>query len=108
MPNLRALPFLFSVSLLAGCVNSAEIPNTSLIYNNFHLDGEFNRNNSAQPVVRARGCLKMIGIFVAWGDAGAGHIASENGIRRIARIDFSYFSVLGVYHAYCTDVYGEK
>jgi hypothetical protein len=42
-----------------------------------------------------------------WGDAGAGSIAMKNNIKKIATIDHSTLSVMGLYLNYCTIIRGE-
>lgn len=105
----RALIIVALLTLTPGaCANWEEIPHESVIYNNMRIDGDFNPANSAKAIISGRGCIRMVIGMAAWGDAGAGRIAYDSGIKRIARIDHHYFSVLGVYNSYCTIVYGEE
>ncbi len=107
MNKNRRLLVCCAVLAFAGCANWAEVPHESVLYNNMRIDGDFNPTSSAKATLSGRGCIRMVIGMAAWGDAGAGRIAHDNGIKRIAWIDHHYFSVLGVYNVYCTVVYGE-
>jgi hypothetical protein len=70
--------------------------------------GEYNPANDVKSVKTAEGCQHSILYLIAFGDAGAGSIAKNNKILRIASIDHSTISVFSVlYRSYCTIVTGE-
>jgi TRL-like protein family len=64
-------------------------PTSGFIYTKNAFPGEFNSNNNVSVNKRAIDCQKSIFAIVAWGQAGAGRIAFENKIQRIATIDHS-------------------
>ncbi|TGK18980.1 TRL-like family protein [Leptospira fluminis] len=75
-------------------------------YNKF--PGEINSSNNVPSMKKAEGCQRNILGLVTWGSAGAGQIAMDNHISRIATIDHStaYF-LFGIYRNYCTILAGE-
>jgi TRL-like protein family len=82
-------------------------PTHGLIFTQNKFPGEFNQNNDVIPSKRAEGCIHYFLFLAMWGDAGAGSIALQNKIKKIATIDHSTISVIGLYGNYCTIVRGD-
>jgi hypothetical protein len=82
-------------------------PTHGLLFTQNKFPGEFNQNNDISPTKRAEGCLHHFFFIAMWGDAGAGSIAMKNNIKKIATIDHSTLSVMGLYLNYCTIIRGE-
>lgn len=71
-------------------------PVGGLLFTNNDYAGEVNPDSSIPIIAEAKGCqFSIMGIFSV-GDSSAGQIASNSGIRRIATIDHSIFSVLHI------------
>ncbi|AXR69436.1 TRL-like family protein [Leptospira mayottensis] len=94
----------FSI-LLSNCATG---PVQGFIVTVTTFPGEINRSNEVPTAKKVEGCAHNVLNLVTWGDAAAGQIALDNKISRIATIDHSTFSVLGlIYNNYCTIVSGE-
>ncbi|KPZ76917.1 MULTISPECIES: TRL-like family protein [Leptospira] len=88
--------------------NCATGPQQGMLVTSTTFPGEINRSNEVPTAKKAEGCAHNVLYLVTWGDASAGQIALDNKISRIATVDHSTFSVLGlVYSSYCTIVSGE-
>ncbi|EMM98892.1 TRL-like family protein [Leptospira noguchii str. 1993005606] len=88
--------------------NCATGPQQGILITTTTFPGEINRSNEVPAAKKAEGCAHNVLYLVTWGNAAAGQIALENKISRIATVDHSTFSVLGlVYSNYCTIVNGE-
>ncbi|MBP7284666.1 MAG: TRL-like family protein [Leptospiraceae bacterium] len=86
--------FLVLVFLLV--LNCASGPVGGLLYTNTEYAGEVNPDSSIPILAEAKGCqISVLGIFSV-GDSSAGQIAMNSGIRRIATIDHSIFSILHI------------
>ncbi len=89
----------------AGC---AVGPVNGLVFSSTSFPGEINPANDVSPKKSGQGCERMFLGLIAFGNAGAGDIANENGIKRIASVDHSTTNFLQiVYSSYCTIVQGE-
>jgi hypothetical protein len=78
------------------------------LYTNIVFPGNINPENNVPAEISAEGCQYSYFALFAYGDAGAGSIASANKIVRISTIDHSVMSVFGIsYRRYCTIVTGE-
>ncbi len=103
----KTLILLFSTFII-GFYSCATGPTHGFIFTNNDFPGEFNPNNDVKAVKSAEGCQHAILGLVTLGDAGAGQVAKDNKIERIATIDHSTISFLtGIYRSYCTKVTGE-
>jgi len=71
--------------------------------------GEYNPANNVVARKSGKSCEHVILGLVGYGTAGAGQIALDTGIQRIATIDHSTLSILNgvIYTSYCTIVWGE-
>jgi hypothetical protein len=88
--------------------NCAIGPTHGFIWTDTRFPGEFNTENNIQSKKFGKGCLVNILGLVSFGNAGAGRVARENGISKIASIDHSFTGVLyPIYGRYCTIVGGE-
>lgn len=89
MNRLLFILFLFYFNCASGPVGG-------LLFTSTEYAGEVNSDNSIPIIAEARGCqISLLGIFSV-GDSSAGQIASNSGIRRIATIDHSVFSILHI------------
>ncbi|MBK8395098.1 MAG: TRL-like family protein [Leptospiraceae bacterium] len=78
------------------------------LFTSTKFPGEYNPANDVQAVKSAEGCSHSILYLFGFGNSGAGQIAKDNKILRIATIDHSTFSIFSiVYRNYCTIVSGE-
>lgn len=99
------LTLLLVMGLGAGC---AVGPVHGFLFTSNKFAGVANNNTAIGSAKKAEGCQHFILGLVAFGDAGAGSIANQNGIKKIATIDHATLSVLTVvYNRYCTLVAGE-
>ena len=118
MKNNRVLNNKLLQNLLRVCIVSTLIfflsscavgPVSGIIFSNTKFAGEYNAKNDVEVNKTGEGCQHMFLWMVAVGDAGAGFVAFENGIKRIATIDHSAFNILmGAYSRYCTIVSGSS
>ena len=92
--------------LLTGCVNIKEIPYPGLIYSKYNIPGNFSLDNKITANRKAKSCIKMILGLAAFGEAGAGKIAKDNQMEKIAWVDHEFMNVFLIYTRYCTIVYG--
>ena len=94
--------------LILGFYSCATGPTHGLLFTNNDFPGEFNPNNDVKATKSAEDCQRSFLGLITFGNAGAGIIAKENKIERIATIDHSTVSILtGIYRSYCTKVAGE-
>ncbi len=94
--------------LLASGAGCAIGPVNGVLVTVNQFAGEFNPANDVAFAKEATGCQHLILGLVSFGTAGAGSIAKQAGIKRIAIIDHSTINVLQiVYSRYCTTVVGE-
>ncbi len=107
------MKFLLYFFLIYGITGCAVGPTHGIIVTSTSFPGEFHTMNDVRPEKTAKGCIHTILFGIAsWGDAGAGSTAYRNGIKRIAYIDHSTFSLFSfytyfLYKNYCTIVTGE-
>lgn len=98
--------FILVLSLLFG--NCMIGPVDGVIFTKTEFAGEFNLNNDVKATKTGTGCQKSFVGLVSLGDSGAGSVAKQNGIKKIATIDHTTMTILiGLYREYCTVVYGE-
>jgi len=82
-------------------------PVGGLIFSNIEYAGELNSDQSIPIIAENRGCQYSILHLISFGDSGAGSVANKKGIRRIATIDYSHFSLFHfVFVRNCTIVTG--
>ena len=91
----------------SGCVSINEVPYAGILYSNHKFAGNYLLTNNVKPLKAERSCLRMYLGLVAVGEAGAGKIAAERGINKIAWIDHEFFNIFFFFARYCTIVYGE-
>ncbi|RHX77745.1 TRL-like family protein [Leptospira yasudae] len=103
----KIILLLITVSFAALLSNCSVGPLHGSWFTNVNFPGEINTSNNVASVKKAEGCAQTILHLVSWGEAGAGQIALDNKISKIASIDHSAFNVLGIYKSYCTIVSGE-
>ncbi|MCB1321887.1 MAG: TRL-like family protein [Leptospiraceae bacterium] len=105
-PGLVFISLLcIGITSLTGCV-IGPVHGIGATYVNF--PGEFNPQNDVAMEVEAMGCQHQILGLIAFGDAGAGEIALDNRIERIAIIDHQAVNLWsGIYTRYCTIIVGE-
>lgn len=101
------LRFYFFI-LLVSLSHCAIGPTHGIIWTETRFPGEFNTENTIVAKRFGTGCLTSVLGLISLGDAGAGGVARENGISRIATIDHSFTAILfPLYGRYCTIVGGE-
>lgn len=77
-------------------LHCASGPVGGLLFTYNEYAGEVNPDNSIPSIAEAKGCqISLLGLFSV-GDSSAGQIAFNSGIRRIATIDHSVFSILHI------------
>ncbi len=83
-------------------------PVNGLLFTENLFPGEFNQANDVKSDKKGEGCITQVLFLAMWGDASAGGVAMENGIKRISHIDHRTLNAgLGTFSRYCTIVYGE-
>jgi TRL-like protein family len=83
-------------------------PVGGLLFASSKFPGDINPANDVPSAKTGQGCQHYILGLIAFGHAGAGQIAQDNGILRIATVDHSSMSILHVfYNQYCTIVSGQ-
>jgi hypothetical protein len=103
--KLRVLLFITAI-LLANCATG---PTMGALFTSINFPGEINPENNVKSTKSAKGCQYSILGLIGFGDAGAGSIASKNEIIKVATIDHSSLSILGItFRNYCTIVSGES
>lgn len=106
MKRITLVFFLLSVLFITNCAIG---PTHGFLYNSTKFAGTFNPENNVKSVKEAKGCQFTILYLFSVGDAGAGSVASKNGIKKIATIDHSTLSIFtGLFRNYCTIVIGEE
>lgn len=107
MGRLRRFGLLSAAMTL--CLNGCAVgPVNGILFSMNSFAGKFNPANDVPMTRSAKGCQHQILGLVAFGNASAGRIAREAGIKRIAIIDHSTINVLQfAYGQYCTRVVGE-
>lgn len=99
---------LVALSFSVFLSNCATGPQQGILVTTTTFPGEINPSNNVPIAKKAESCAHNVLYLVTWGNASVGQIALENKISRIATVDHSTFSVLGlVYSNYCTIVSGE-
>ncbi len=100
--------FWISLVFVGFFTKCAVAPTHGFFYTDTKFPGEFNPSNDVPPVRSAKGCqYSILGLF-AFGNSGAGEVAKNSEIRRIATIDHSFTGVLfPVYGKFCTIVTGD-
>lgn len=79
------------------------------LFTSITFPGLINPENNVKVNKTAKGCQYSILGLVGFGNAAAGSIAFENGIIKVATIDHSSLSILGItFRNYCTIVSGEQ
>ena len=98
---------LFSLTLLLA-TNCASGPVGGLLFSNIKYPGATN-GADIKSNAQAEDCIyNVLGLF-GFGNSGAGQIAKDNKISRIATIDYRSLNVLvGVFRMQCTVLTGEK
>ncbi|MCC6274819.1 MAG: TRL-like family protein [Leptospiraceae bacterium] len=100
----RFLIILFTIFL----ANCAIGPTHGLLVTINKFPGEFNPGNDVSSTKSATGCQHSILGLIAWGSAGVGRIAKDNGILRVSTVDHSTLNILSVvYSNYCTTIWGD-
>lgn len=111
MKNFTKSRVAFCVGLLVLMLTGGACavgPVHGFLFTSNKFAGVANQNTAITSAKKAEGCQHMVLGLVAFGDAGAGSIANQNGIKKIATVDHSALSVLTlVYSRYCTLVSGE-
>lgn len=100
------------VALAAFHTQCAIGPNHGVLFTQTKFAGDINPANDVVSAKTGEACMHYVLNIVALGQAGAGDAAQAGGIKRIATIDHSAFSVLSFYGIapyaqYCTIVAGE-
>ncbi|GBF50967.1 TRL-like family protein [Leptospira ryugenii] len=105
---MKKTVILLFLTIFLGFYSCATGPTHGLIFTYNDFPGEFNPNNDVKAIKSAEGCQHAILGLFTFGDAGAGQVARDNKIERIATIDHSTISVWTLaYRSYCTKVTGE-
>lgn len=103
--RIAIITVVLAASALGNCAMG---PVNGILFTSTSFAGEFNPANDVPFAKEATGCQHMILGLAAFGTAGAGKIAMDAGIKRIALVDHSAMHVLTiVYGRYCTRVVGE-
>lgn len=102
---IKKLLFAIMAMSLVGCA-SVQSPVGGLLY----LDAKGGVTTSGLPVgaVKGEACATSIMGLVGTGDASIKAAADSGGISRVAVVDHTSWSILGVYSKYCTVAYGVK
>lgn len=101
---MRLLFFSFIFFFLIHCAIG---PVSGGLFTYTRFAGETNPSNDIPSTKTVVGCQHSFLLLFSFGDASAGQIAYEKGIKRIATIDHSTFNILHiVYNRYCTIVQG--
>jgi len=101
----KALFLVLNCLFLTSCAIG---PVHGILFTSNRFAGETNPEGDVASVKTARGCQTQILGMAATGNSGAGQIAYNAGIKRIATIDHSTVSILMfVFSRYCTIVTGE-
>lgn len=88
---MRVLLAIIILFLFTGCASG---PVSGLVFTYNHYAGEQNPDTTIPATVEFEGCqYSLLGLF-SFGDSSAGSAAQDNGIRRIASIDYSVLSIL--------------
>ena len=97
---------IFTIFLFQSC-SVGPVGGVLFVYNKF--PGEFNTANDVPATKSGKSCNHKLLMLLSWGEAGAGQIAYDNQIRRIATIDHTTLNILSIlYQTYCTVVYGSE
>ncbi|TGK22030.1 TRL-like family protein [Leptospira fluminis] len=100
---------LLCFALLFSTLNCASGPVSGLLYSKTGFPGTINEDPGVKRELRAEGCIHNFLTLISIGNAGAGEIAFQNGITRVALVDHSSLQILTVlYRNYCTIVVGDK
>jgi hypothetical protein len=104
--QITLLTFLFT---FIGCAIG---PTHGILFTSTKFAGEFNANNDVKVTKSGEGCMHHILSLITFGNTGAGQVAKDNSIERIATVDHSTLSILSfsyysLYRNYCTIVSGE-
>lgn len=83
----------YMIGLIFFLISCASGPVGGLIFSNIDYAGEINPDSSIPAFAENRGCQYSILGLISFGDSGAGSVANKKGIRRIAAIDYSHFSL---------------
>jgi hypothetical protein len=106
--KLKYFHLIFVIALSLSISHCAFGPTHGVIWTETKFPGEFNTENTIVAKRFGKGCLTSVLGLISLGDAGAGSVARENGISRIATIDHSFTALLfPLYGRYCTIVGGE-
>jgi hypothetical protein len=104
---MKKMFFIYSIIILA-LTSCAIGPTSGILFTNNSFAGEFNPSNKVKSIKTGEGCQWSVLGLVSYGNAGAGKIAYEYKIERIATIDHSTLNILvGLFQNYCTIVTGE-
>ena len=105
--NISLVFFIILSLIQCGSIGVTYRPAPGLLYNNVKFDGDFNPSNNVSESKTAEGCIQHFLRIYSWGDAAAGSIANNAGIKKISFIDHNYTEFFLIYGKYCTVVYGE-
>ncbi|MCB1142636.1 MAG: TRL-like family protein [Leptospiraceae bacterium] len=94
----------FLIFFLNSCATG---PVGGFLFTKNKFSGEINPDRTIPDTVQAKGCQHSFLMLFSFGSASAGETAYRNSIIRIAYVDHSTLSILGlVYTQYCTHVHG--
>lgn len=106
MKSMKCIILLLTFLFLSNCATG---PTMGGLFTSITFPGQINAENNVKVTKTAKGCQYSILGLIGFGNAGAGSIASENGIIKVATIDHSSLSILGLtFRNYCTIVSGEQ
>jgi|JI8StandDraft_1071087.scaffolds.fasta_scaffold41812_4 hypothetical protein len=99
---------LILITLFLSISNCASGPVGGWLYSDIKYPGTTN-GADIKSTAQAEGCMYNVLLLFGFGDSGAGKIAKDNKISRIATIDYHSANYLAIlFRKQCTIVTGEK
>lgn len=104
LKSIAAVTLAVSATFLGGCATVSS-PVGGLLYT--QVQGPITVGNSVQTGKTGQTCAHSILGLLGFGDASIDSAKRVGGITKVASVDHSSTSILGVYGEYCTVVRGE-
>ncbi|TGN19002.1 TRL domain-containing protein [Leptospira idonii] len=105
---ITILLILMTICLFQAC-NITQGPTHGALFSHTKFPGDFNPSNEVKSQRTAEGCTYTVLSLFSFGDSGAGKIAKENGIIRIASVDYKATIVYTtLFTKFCSVVTGES
>lgn len=109
MKRMLALSVLAAVLVVSmfGCYAAVTQPVTGFLYTSTKGATAVGTGSAAGELKKGESCVTSILGWIATGDASIEAAKTAGGISNIAYVDYTGFSVLGIFAKYCTVVYGK-